>query len=35
MRLIATPVFDDEGVRLGTAVEWSDRTLEVEVEDRG
>ncbi|MEE9493874.1 MAG: methyl-accepting chemotaxis protein [Gammaproteobacteria bacterium] len=33
MNLIATPVFDDDGERLGTAVEWADRTAEVRVED--
>jgi methyl-accepting chemotaxis protein len=32
MRFIANPVIDDEGNRLGTAVEWTDRTLEVAVE---
>jgi methyl-accepting chemotaxis protein len=32
--LIATPVFDDKGVRLGTAVEWKDRTAEVRVESQ-
>ena len=32
MRFIANPVVDDEGNRLGTAVEWTDRTLEVAVE---
>ena len=26
--LIATPVFDDEGARIGTVVEWADRTHE-------
>ena len=31
--LIATPVFDGKGVRLGTAVEWKDRTAEVKVEN--
>ncbi|KAA3650628.1 MAG: PAS domain S-box protein, partial [Proteobacteria bacterium] len=28
-----TPVLDDEGERLGTAIEWVDRTAEVAVED--
>jgi methyl-accepting chemotaxis protein len=32
MRLIANPVKDDDGERLGTALEWSDRTQEVAVE---
>lgn len=32
MKIVANPVVDDEGVRLGTAVEWSDRTQEVAVE---
>ena len=32
MRIIANPVIDDEGNRLGTAVEWKDRTEEVAVE---
>ena len=32
MRIIANPVFDEKGERLGTAVEWSDRTDEVAVE---
>jgi len=32
MRIIANPVVDQEGTRLGTAVEWTDRTLEVAVE---
>lgn len=32
MKIIANPVFSDDGERLGTAVEWSDRTLEVAVE---
>ena len=27
--LIATPVFDDENIRLGTVVEWNDRTEEL------
>jgi len=30
--LVATPVFNDEGERLGTAVEWSDRTAELMIE---
>lgn len=34
--LIATPIFDESGVRLGTAVEWDDKTerLAAEVEER-
>jgi len=32
MKITATPVFDDEGRRLGTAVEWVDRTQELAVE---
>ncbi len=32
MRMVANPVFSDDGARLGTAVEWSDRTAEVAVE---
>jgi len=31
--LVASPVFDKEGERLGAAVEWSDRTQEVLVEE--
>jgi methyl-accepting chemotaxis protein len=31
-RVVANPVFDDRGDRLGTATEWSDRTAEVAVE---
>jgi methyl-accepting chemotaxis protein len=31
--LTATPVFDAKGERVGTAVEWRDRTAEVAVED--
>ncbi|SEL77075.1 Methyl-accepting chemotaxis protein [Atopomonas hussainii] len=30
--LVVTPVFDDDGDRLGTAVQWIDRTEEVRVE---
>ena len=30
--LIANPVFDDNNVRIGTVVEWKDRTVEVSVE---
>ena len=30
--LIANPVFDDEGIRIGAVVEWNDRTEEVAVE---
>jgi methyl-accepting chemotaxis protein len=33
MRIVANPVFSKEGERLGTAVEWTDRTDEVAVED--
>ncbi len=29
--LVATPVFKDDGIRLGTAVEWKDRTAELKV----
>ena len=32
MRVIASPVFDDDGERLGTVVEWADRTQELAVE---
>jgi len=32
MRIIANPVIDQQGQRLGTAVEWTDRTDEVQVE---
>jgi methyl-accepting chemotaxis protein len=32
LRIVANPVFDEEGKRLGTAVEWTDRTQEVIVE---
>lgn len=32
MKIIATPVISDDGERLGTAVEWGDRTQEVAVE---
>jgi methyl-accepting chemotaxis protein len=32
LRVVANPVFDDEQRRLGTAVEWTDRTNEVAVE---
>jgi methyl-accepting chemotaxis protein len=31
-RIVATPVFDDQRNRLGTAMEWSDRTAEIAVE---
>ena len=31
-RIVANPVFNDDGERLGTAVEWTDRTEEVSVE---
>ncbi|MEN8177501.1 MAG: methyl-accepting chemotaxis protein [Pseudomonadota bacterium] len=32
MRIVANPVTNDDGERLGTAVEWTDRTAEVAVE---
>lgn len=32
MRIVANPVIAEDGVRLGTAVEWTDRTTEVAVE---
>jgi methyl-accepting chemotaxis protein len=32
LRIVANPVIDDVGERLGTAIEWSDRTAEVDVE---
>ena len=32
MRIVANPVVDDDGTRLGTAVEWTDRTQEVAIE---
>ena len=32
MRIVANPVIDAEGKRLGTAVEWTDRTQEVAIE---
>jgi methyl-accepting chemotaxis protein len=32
LRIVANPVFDVDGRRLGIAVEWTDRTLEVAVE---
>lgn len=32
MRIVANPVIDENGKRLGTAVEWSDRTQEVAIE---
>ncbi len=32
MRLVANPVTDDDGTRLGTTLEWTDRTQEVAVE---
>ena len=31
-RIVANPVFNERGERLGTAVEWTDRTVEVTVE---
>jgi len=33
MKFVANPVISDEGERLGTAVEWTDRTLEVSIEE--
>ncbi len=33
MRFIASPIIDGDGERLGTAVEWLDRSEEVDVED--
>ncbi len=33
MKFIANPVMSEDGERLGTAVEWTDRTLEVAVEN--
>ena len=33
MKFIASPILDGEGARLGTAVEWTDRSEEVSVED--
>ncbi|MGD2119134.1 MAG: methyl-accepting chemotaxis protein [Chromatiales bacterium] len=33
MKFIANPVIDEKGERLGTAVEWTDRTLEVKTEE--
>ena len=32
MRVIASPVFDNDGERLGTVVEWADRTQELAIE---
>jgi methyl-accepting chemotaxis protein len=32
LRLVANPVVDDDGTRLGTALEWTDRTQEVAIE---
>jgi methyl-accepting chemotaxis protein len=32
MRLVSSPVLDDSGARLGTTIEWTDRTEEVAVE---
>lgn len=31
--LIATPIYDDNKVRLGTVVEWSDKTAEVSIQE--
>ncbi len=33
LNIIATPVFDENEKRLGTVLEWQDRTSEVEIED--
>ena len=33
LRIIASPVVNDDGERLGTVVEWKDRTAELAVED--
>ncbi len=33
LRIVASPVFSDQGERLGTAVEWTDRTAEVTTEN--
>jgi methyl-accepting chemotaxis protein len=33
LKIVANPVVDADGVRLGTAVQWFDRTLEVATED--
>lgn len=33
LNIIATPVIDDDGQRLGTVLEWQDRTSEVQIED--
>jgi len=33
MEIIATPVFTEDGERMGTVVEWNNRTAEVEVEN--
>lgn len=33
LRVIATPIYNDNNKRLGTAVEWIDRTQEVAIED--
>ncbi len=32
--LVATPVFDEKNTRLGTVVEWADRTAEVKAEEQ-
>jgi methyl-accepting chemotaxis protein len=32
MKVIANPVYDSEGVRIGSVAEWSDRTAEVSIE---
>ena len=31
-KLVTSPIFDDEGARLGTVIEWTDRTEELNVE---
>ena len=33
MKFVANPVISDDGERLGTAVEWTDRTIEVAIEE--
>jgi len=32
-RLVANPIFNDQGMRVGTVVEWTDRTAEVAIEN--
>ncbi len=33
MDFVANPVIDEKGMRVGTVVEWQDRTLEIHIED--